>query len=592
VTGSPIGWNLPGYIEIERLGTGAQGTVVLARHQTGGPAVAIKYLAGDLLGNTVARDTFRSEADLLRRVVDPHVARLFYYVESPQGAAIILEAVPGRSLRRVLDDHGEPLAPEAALTMLKGSLLGLAAAHAVGVVHRDYKPANVLVQDDGQSKLIDFGIAVLTGQGDHAGTPAYMAPEQWEGQPATPATDLYAATCVFVECVTGEKPFQGTTLEALRAQHTTAPVPLDQVPEALRPLVKHGLAKSPAERAWNAHEFVSELEALAVHEYGPDWERRGIIALGAVAAAAGTAIPLAVLGGSLLAHGASSTGVGAAASGAAGAASHAAAGYLQGTASADLTAKAGASTSKGMLTKVGGTKGAAGIAAVGAGAVAAAWYFWPGPGVGGESHGAVHAAFTRPGVLLGQPNMPAAETPYIDIKISVTPARAKPGTEVRMVFQFRARTVGGAYYLPGGRRQCLGKEGELPKTNAYNFGIGEASEQLGLKNEGFIAFYRVPPAKAKELPKKADGVYLPAARKVTGESQPFVPSECAFQSRWTETRTLVLPDQDLLAPGKYLVTPYAPVKMMRTTQNDKPVSPEAAGAFTQGRLPVIQVLDG
>lgn len=78
------------------------------------------------------------------------------------------------------------MAPEAALTVLKGSLLGLAAAHAVGVVHRDYKPANVVVQPDGTSKLIDFGIAVLTGQGSRAGTPAYMAPEQWQGGPASP----------------------------------------------------------------------------------------------------------------------------------------------------------------------------------------------------------------------------------------------------------------------------------------------------------------------------------------------------------------------------------------------------------------------
>ena len=282
MTDASRGWAVPGYVGIEELGSGAQGTVVLARHRTGGPAVAIKYLAPDLLGNAAALDTFRGEAELLRRIVDPHVARLFYYVESPQGAAIVLEAVSGRSLRRVLDDQAGPLEPEAALALMKGSLLGLAAAHGVGVVHRDYKPANVLVQDDGQSKLIDFGIAVLTGQGDRSGTPAYMAPEQWEGQPATPATDLYAVTCVLVECVSGEKPFQGTTLEELRAQHTATPVSLDRVPGPLHSLVQHGLAKNPAERTWNAHEFVGELEALAVREYGPDWERRGLIALGGV----------------------------------------------------------------------------------------------------------------------------------------------------------------------------------------------------------------------------------------------------------------------------------------------------------------------
>ncbi|HEU5032222.1 MAG TPA: serine/threonine-protein kinase [Spirillospora sp.] len=589
MTDASPGWEVPGYVRIEELGSGAQGAVVLARHQTGGPAVAIKYLAPGPLDDPVARDTFRSEAELLRRVVDPHVARLFYYVESPQGAAIVLEAVPGRSLRRVLDEQDEPLGTEAALTLMKGSLLGLAAAHAVGVVHRDYKPANVLVQDDGQSKLIDFGIAVLTGQGDRAGTPAYMAPEQWAGQPATPATDLYAATCVFVECVTGKKPFQGTTMEALRAQHTTAPVPLDQVPEALHSLVEHGLAKSPAERAWNAHEFVSELEALAVREYGPDWERRGIIALGAVAATVGAAIPLAVLGGALLAHGASSTSVGALASGATG---HAAAGYMQAGVSADTAAKTGASTAKGVLSKVGGAKGATGIAAVGAGAAAAAWFFWPGPGVGGESHGALHAAFTRPGALLGQPNMPAAETPYMDFKISVRPAHAKPGTRLRLVVQFRARTVGGAYYLPDGSRQCLSDKAKPPKTKEYNFAMGEDTAQLGLKAKSYIGFYKAPPAKTNRLPQKADGVYLPADYKKAGESQPFNRSECAYTSRWTETRTVVLPGPELLEPGKYLVTPIAPVKLTDLTQAGKPVSPEATGAFTQGRLPVIQVLDG
>ncbi|WP_396447463.1 serine/threonine-protein kinase, partial [Actinomadura sp.] len=299
---------LPGFVELAELGTGAQGEVVLARHESGGPPVAIKYLAADLLGDTAARSLFRDEAQMLKRVDNPHVARLLDYLESPWGAAIILEAVPGRPLRKVLDEHEGALTPEAALATLKGSLLGLAAAHAVGVVHRDYKPGNVLVQDDGQSKLIDFGVAVLTGQGGQAGTPAYMAPEQWEGGPATPATDLYAATGVFVECVTGEKPFAGTTLAELKAAHSEGFTSFERVPEPVRPLVRHGLAKSPSDRAWDAYEFVSELESVAVQAYGPDWERRGLLALGAVAAAVVTAVPLAMLGGALLAPGASAAG--------------------------------------------------------------------------------------------------------------------------------------------------------------------------------------------------------------------------------------------------------------------------------------------
>lgn len=111
---------LPGFAELAQLGAGAQGEVVLARHEAGGAPVAIKYLAADLLGDTTARNTFRDEAQILKRVVNSHVARLLDYRESPWGAAIILEAVPGRPLRKMLDEQSGPLPTEAALATLKG----------------------------------------------------------------------------------------------------------------------------------------------------------------------------------------------------------------------------------------------------------------------------------------------------------------------------------------------------------------------------------------------------------------------------------------------------------------------------------------
>ncbi|WP_141966676.1 serine/threonine-protein kinase [Actinomadura hallensis] len=563
---------LPGFVELAELGTGAQGEVVLARHESGGGPVAIKYLAPELLGDTRAVETFRAEAQMLKRVSSPHVARLLDYLESPWGAAIILEAVAGRSLRKVLDEHDDPLSPEAALAVLKGSLLGLAAAHAVGVVHRDYKPANVLVQDDGQSKLIDFGVSVLTGQGGHAGTPAYMAPEQWTGEPATPATDLYAATCVFIECITGDKPFIGTTLKTLKAEHTEAPPPLDRIPESLRPLVERGMAKNPADRIWDANQFVAELETIATDTYGPDWERRGLLALGAIAATIATTIPLAALGGALLTPGASSTVVGTFGSGAAG--------Y-------------GAPTSKGFLAKIGGAKGiAGGGAACLGGAVIAAWFLWPGPGVGGESQGAIYAHFTKPGVLLQQENMPAADSPFIDIKFSAAPARARAGTEVRLVSKFHGRTVAAAYYTPTGERQCLGERVSPPKTHWYNWGIGLENSQLGVDTGSIIAFYKIPPAKRNELPQKTTGaVVLPAHDEVTDESESFSTETCATDDKWTYTVSLVLPGKELLPPGRYLVTPHAPVKVMSTQRDDGPISPEAVGATIEGTLPMIEVLD-
>ncbi len=249
-----------------------------------------------------------------------------------------------------------------------------------------------------------------------------MSPEQWAGGPATPATDLYAATGVFVECVTDKRPFGGTTLAELKTAHSEGFASFESVPEPLRPLVQRGLAKSPSDRAWNAYEFVSELESIAVQAYGPDWERRGFLALGAVAATVVTAVPLAMLGGALLTPGASATS--AAASTAAG---HVSAGLTQGATSVDVMAKTGTSASKGFLSKVGGTKGAVGIGVAGVGGVIAAWLFWPGPSVGGTSHAGVHAYFTKPGVLLGQDYLPASETPYIDFKYSLTYPERRPG---------------------------------------------------------------------------------------------------------------------------------------------------------------------
>jgi serine/threonine-protein kinase len=104
-----------------------------------------------------------------------------------------MELVDGVSLHEMITRQG-PTGPQSALAVLKGSLLGLAAAHALGIVHRDYKPENVLVDGAGHSKLTDFGVAARAGEAASGGTPLYMAPEQWAGAPASPATDIYAAT--------------------------------------------------------------------------------------------------------------------------------------------------------------------------------------------------------------------------------------------------------------------------------------------------------------------------------------------------------------------------------------------------------------
>jgi serine/threonine-protein kinase len=272
------GWQPSGYTPVRPLGAGASGSVVLATHDETGTSVAIKCLVRDLGEDASFRAAFREEARLLGEIDDPHVCRLYEYVESADGAAIVMELVNGVSLRQMLREHG-PTTPESALCVLKGSLAGLGAAHAHGVVHRDYKPENVLVTGEGLSKLADFGIAVPVGRGADtivSGTPRYMAPEQWTGAPATPACDIYAATATFFECLTGKPPYDGPNLFALHEQHANAPIPTDPTPVSVHELLRQGMAKQPADRPQHALAFLDILERVAGAAYGPDWEDRGL----------------------------------------------------------------------------------------------------------------------------------------------------------------------------------------------------------------------------------------------------------------------------------------------------------------------------
>ena len=292
-TASMALWTVPGYRHERELGSGATGRVVLAYHEATGTPVAIKYLVRSLHSAPDFRAEYRAEAVLLGELQSANVARLYEYVECEFGAAIVMELVEGIALRELLRAEGATT-PEAALVVLKGSLLGLAAAHEAGVVHRDYKPENVLVTPQGVSKLVDFGIAARSGdQGAAAGTPLYMAPEQFSGEPAEPPVDVYAATATFFECVTGSRPYTGTTVMELMIQHTQSPIPDELAPEHVRPLIRSGLAKEPHDRPPSAAAFVEALEDVARAGFGEDWEERGQRKLATLVAM----LPLLLLGG-------------------------------------------------------------------------------------------------------------------------------------------------------------------------------------------------------------------------------------------------------------------------------------------------------
>ncbi len=263
------GWDVPGYTAVRELGAGAFGRVVLATRDADGRRVAVKCLTDD-----ERRGEFREEARLLGAVRSRHVARLVEYVEGDGPSAIVMELAAGRTLKEFLAERGA-LRPEAALTVLRGILRGLSDAHRAGVVHRDCKPSNVLVDERGGVTLVDFGIAGRVGEeAASVGTPAYMPPEQWQGMAASPAGDLYAATAVFFECLTGNRPYRGRYLPHLAAQHLHAPIPDEEAPEPLRLLIRQGLAKLPEDRPADAAGFLKDAESAARLAYGRFWGRR------------------------------------------------------------------------------------------------------------------------------------------------------------------------------------------------------------------------------------------------------------------------------------------------------------------------------
>ncbi|MFG3442381.1 protein kinase [Nonomuraea sp. NPDC047897] len=284
---------VPGYREVRQLGAGRTGRVFLATYEATGAYVAIKYLNATLRRDAGFMERFRSEARALVEIDHPAVVRTYEYVETPDRAAVVMELVDGVSLRTLLGEHGRT-GPEAALAVLKSTLLALAAVHGAGVRHRDVTPGNVLVQADGTVKVGDFGIVVHAEEpGVPAGSPPYMAPELWTGSAAGPATDLYAAACLLFEAAMGRPPYAAGDVASLRERHLSEAVPLEVAPDTLRDLLRRGMAKNTDFRYASAAQFAAELEEDAAAAYGPAWEQRGRRHLAELATVLALRFPLA-----------------------------------------------------------------------------------------------------------------------------------------------------------------------------------------------------------------------------------------------------------------------------------------------------------
>lgn len=294
------------YLLESRIATGGMGEVWRARDTTLGRTVAVKVLKREYADDATFRSRFETEARHAASLHHPGIAAVFDFGEaqSVDGSGIprpylVMELVEGQPLSALLRP-GSPMDPGAAASLMAQAADAIAAAHAAGIVHRDVKPANLLVTPDRQVKVTDFGIAraadsvSLTQTGQVMGTPQYLSPEQARGSAATEASDVYSLGVVTYECLAGRRPFDAGSPVATALAHLNQEPPAlpASVPAPLAAVVMRALAKDPAERYAGAGALAAALRDPAGS--GAPGGAAAAAAAGAGAAAAADA-PTAVV---------------------------------------------------------------------------------------------------------------------------------------------------------------------------------------------------------------------------------------------------------------------------------------------------------
>jgi serine/threonine protein kinase len=249
------------------VGVGRMGVVYLAIDRITGRAVALKVLREDVAIDPVYRERFRREGSLLAQLDHPHVLPIHGMGEI-DGDLYIATRLVSATLRNAI--LAGPVAVHDAMTILSRVASALDAAHAAGIVHRDVKPANVLLDPGPVVYLGDFGLArdpegeALTAPGQVLGTIDYMAPELLDGEGIGPATDIYGLACLAVETLTGAVPFVRETDAAIMYAHVVEPPPSvcerrPELPLALDDVVAAGMAKDPDDRPSSAGALVMDM---------------------------------------------------------------------------------------------------------------------------------------------------------------------------------------------------------------------------------------------------------------------------------------------------------------------------------------------
>ena len=273
---------LDGRYRVETLiATGGMSAVYRGLDQRLDRPVALKVMDSRYAGDNQFLTRFQREARAVARLKDPGLVAVYDQGIGGQHPFLVMELVEGGTLRELLVERG-PMPPHAVAAVLAPVLGGLAVAHREGLVHRDVKPENVLISDDGDVKIADFGLvraiadAKITSTSVILGTAAYLSPEQVSTGDATPASDVYAVGILAYELLTGTTPFTGDTALAVAYQRMDNDVvppstAIRGVPAQFDELVLRATARNPAERYADADEMAAELEAI-VDELGlPDF---------------------------------------------------------------------------------------------------------------------------------------------------------------------------------------------------------------------------------------------------------------------------------------------------------------------------------
>ncbi len=260
------------YEIVEELGKGGMGRVYRAFDNKVEEEIALKLLKSEIADNKKTIKRFRNELKLARKISHKNVCRMFDFHEEEKTPFITMEYVQGESLKAFIRKRGT-LSEEKTINIAQQICLGLSEAHAIGVVHRDLKPQNLMIDLDGNAKIMDFGIAHfleadgVTQTGMIIGTPDYMSPEQAEGKKADQRSDIYSLGIILYEMASGKVPFKGDTALSIALKHKTEE-PLDprklndKVSENLSSVILKCLEKDSEARFQSVEELLTELQNM------------------------------------------------------------------------------------------------------------------------------------------------------------------------------------------------------------------------------------------------------------------------------------------------------------------------------------------